>query len=734
MPLVNCIADVALAAALPEDRGFAVPGLSAVLATTLVMTGVFAYLSVTTRSRPLAFWLGAWAATALRGTGELLTLLLGTSPLLDFGLDVTIILNCLLLLAGTRAFYDRNLPIGWWIVGVFAAATMSILRVVDAPFALVHLPSGLFLAVTLFHSAHILLRASEPQGIGRKIAGWGLLLTGFHLLDYPFLRPLPDVAPWGFIVAGGLSMTVAIGIVILHFERARDALRRSERRFGALFDNSSDGMFCARPDQRFVAVNPALVQLLGAPSAEALIADVRLSDLFPEGAAPSSNPRLLAVDPSLRPRRTYLRPDRTRVDLDITSWRVQDAAGQVVGYEGIVRDITRERAVQSRLFQARKLEAIGQLAGGIAHDFNNLLTVIGGCTTMLRHSVDPLERSELLDDIARAAERAADLTAKLLTFSRQRASESRRVDLGPVLGQLGSMLERLLGERVELKQTLPDEACIIDADVHLIEQTLLNLAVNARDAMPGGGTLRIDLARDGDLVTLSVADTGTGISPEALPHIFEPFFTTKDVGQGTGLGLATVYGAVTQLGGDIEVESEPGRGTRFTMRFPARSDLAVQTTAPSPDAAPTRRARLLLAEDEDAVRRLAARILRDAGHDVVPTGDGEEAWNTFEGSPGRFDAIVTDVVMPRLSGVGLAKRVREVQPDMPIIFVTGYPDRGDHGDGPLDATAALVEKPFTRRTLCRAVASALAGAQEVEAPVALAGPPQPALAKRVTSS
>ena|GEM_PF-2295243 len=697
----------ATSAGPPGPQGLLLPGLISTLSATLLMTVVFGYLASRARSRPLWLWAGAWGSASLRRVTEITGLYTGHGLVLDAVFDLSIMVSGLLLLAGTRALYGKRLGLGWWVAGGLAVAMLNVGRSLDGSFLLVHAPPFLFLAIALGFSGWTLLRSRDPKGIGRLIAGWGLVVWAVHVADFPFLRPIADFAPWGFTLAAVLQVAIAVGMLILHFERARAALHASERRSRALFEHSIDGMFRADSDGRFVDVNPALVRLLGAANEKTLKETTRLTDLFPEGAAPISNPRLLAVDPSLRPRHTYLRPDDTRVDIDVTSWTVRGSDGELEWFEGVVRDVTREQAIQTRLLQARKLEAIGQLAGGIAHDFNNLLTVISGCASLLDRAEDEATRAELQADISSAAQRAADLTAKLLTFSRRRVSDSRRVDLVPVISQTASMLHRLIGEDVTLQLDLASEPCVIDADVLLVEQTLLNLAVNARDAMPGGGTLTIGLARQGDTVVLTVADTGGGIPPEALPHIFEPFFTTKDVGEGTGLGLATVYGAVAQLGGEIDVDSQLGRGTRFTMRFPARVPASASESAPGLAVISGRRQRLLLVEDEDGVRRLAARFLRDAGHEVVACGDGEEAWAVFEASPASFDVIVTDVVMPRLSGGGLAARVRAVRADLPIVFVTGYPDRGGVDvEGTTDG-ALHVEKPFTRESLCEAVSLAV---------------------------
>ena len=417
----------------------------------------------------------------------------------------------------------------------------------------------------------------------------------------------------------------------------------------------------------------------------------------------------------------------------------------------LVRDITeRRRAEAERLWmeeqlrQSQKLEAVGKLAGGVAHDFNNLLTAIMGSAEELASRLDaasPLR--EGVQDIQDAAQRASLLTRQLLAFGRKQPIRPRLVDLGEVVGSTLRMLRRLIGEDVELTTASEPGLGRVLIDPGAVEQVILNLAVNARDAMPAGGRLTIRTAsvlvtedeargragvRPGPHVLLVVADTGTGMSPEVQSHLFEPFFTTKGVGKGTGLGLSTVYGIVKQCGGDIHVESAPDRGTVFRIYLPCAEGAAApeeaspaEVAAGAGEAAPgpasARSGSVLVVEDEPAVRSVALRALRGAGFTVCVAADGDEALRLLGEARGpAVDLVVTDVVMPRLGGLELAARLRERRPGLPVLFVSGYTEHAADLQGRLDERTTFLSKPFTPQDLLRAVRQLLER-REVPTPV-----------------
>jgi signal transduction histidine kinase len=390
---------------------------------------------------------------------------------------------------------------------------------------------------------------------------------------------------------------------------------------------------------------------------------------------------------------------------------------------------------QGQLEQAQKMDAIGRLAGGVAHDFNNLLTVILGRTDILMHPLkpeDPLRRG--IELIQRTARRAADLTRQLLAFSRKQVLEAVVLDLNAVTTDMKDLLGRLIGEDIALVTTPSPDLGRVKADRGQIEQVIMNLAVNARDAMPQGGHLileteNVDLdaeyvrrhvgARPGPHVMLAVSDSGVGIPREIQPHIFEPFFTTKEQGKGTGLGLATVYGIVKQSGGYLEVDSEPGRGTTFRIYLPrvdATAPAAERSTRPA--AADGGTETILLVEDEEGVRELARDILRASGYTVIEARNGAEALLLCERHQGPLDLLLTDVVMPRMSGRELAERLAPLRPDLSVLYMSGYTDDAVIRHGVLGAGTAFLQKPFTPSALISRVRETLDLAGRPAAPVA----------------
>jgi CheY-like chemotaxis protein len=372
------------------------------------------------------------------------------------------------------------------------------------------------------------------------------------------------------------------------------------------------------------------------------------------------------------------------------------------------------------------LEAVGRLAGGVAHDFNNLLTAIKGNAGLLLADLpsgSPLR--EDVEEIDRAAQRASDLTRQLLAFSRRQVLQPRVVDLNAVIGETRRMLRRLIEEDVEIVVDLAPSVGPVKADPGQVEQVVLNLAVNARDAMPGGGRLTISTSdatvppepREGwpyfvpagEYVRLDVADTGVGMEPQVLAHLFEPFFTTKPAGKGTGLGLSTVYGIVKQSGGYVWADTEPERGSRFVVLLPRVVDdqgraAGAEEAAPLPG----RGATVLLVEDEDSVRSLTRRVLQRAGYRVLEAEDGERALSVAQAHEGGIDLLLTDVVMPGGGGRRLAERMAALRPSTRVLYMSGYPGdaMAEHG---LEAGVDLLPKPFTPESLLRRVADALGG-------------------------
>ena len=394
---------------------------------------------------------------------------------------------------------------------------------------------------------------------------------------------------------------------------------------------------------------------------------------------------------------------------------------------GCMADLTERRRLEDQLRQSQKMEAVGRLAGGVAHDFNNVLTVVKSFSEFLLEDLDKLDpRRSDVEEIAKAADRAAALTRKLLAFSRKQVMRPEPLDLNTVVAGMEKMLQRLLGEDMHIVTALASDLLTVEADPSSIEQVILNLAVNARDAMPDGGILtiatrndvleRIDTAwaiRAGPYAALSVSDTGHGMDVATQARVFEPFFTTKPQGQGTGLGLAMVYGIVKQSGGHVVVQSRPGEGTTFTVYLPQRTDAAVAADVLKPAGEPTPRPRtgggetVLVVDDEEAVRSSTRRALERAGYAVIPATDGADALRLLTESDDAVHLVVTDVVMPGLGGRELVGRLKIMRPDLRVLFVSGYTEEGVRKQGVLQPGAAYLEKPFTPERLLRKVREVL---------------------------
>jgi nitrogen-specific signal transduction histidine kinase len=386
------------------------------------------------------------------------------------------------------------------------------------------------------------------------------------------------------------------------------------------------------------------------------------------------------------------------------------------------RDISERRRLEAQLLHAQKMESVGQLAGGVAHDFNNLLTAISGYADLARATLQPVDAAQGdLEEIQKAVQRASGLTRQLLAFARKQVIAPRILNLNDLIIDVGKLLRRLIGEDIHLVTHTALNLGAVTADPHQIEQLLVNLAVNARDAMPDGGALTIETANTtlnaldvsaqvgmvaGPYVQLVVSDTGVGMDAEVKQHLFEPFFTTKGVGKGTGLGLATCYGIVRQHGGHIAITSEAGRGASVRIVLPRVDDLPAERAAtdtaiaqPVAQGAET----ILLVEDEATLRTLAARVLRACGYIVLETIDGVDALQTAQAYAAPIDLLLTDVVMPHMGGPALVAQLAVARPSLKVLFISGYTDNMFVDRGQLDPGINLLQKPFTSAALARKV-------------------------------
>jgi PAS domain S-box-containing protein len=479
--------------------------------------------------------------------------------------------------------------------------------------------------------------------------------------------------------------------------------REAESIFTAIFERSVVPMMIADDSRTVVDLNDGALELVGVTADEAI--GMRIDDLIPDDGAPALWPPFLELG-TLDAEVTMHRPDGGKRRIAF----VATANVRPGRHIAVLRDLSRQKDLESQLRQAQKMEAVGRLAGGIAHDFNNLLTAISGYSEFLASGIEDPRLRRHAEEIKKAAARAASLTGQLLAFSRRQVLQPRVLDLNAVVCDMDSLLRRLIGEDVELVTMLDPDLGSMQADPTQIEQVIVNLAVNARDAMPHGGSVTIETANvetgDGAFVELRLTDTGVGMTDDERRQLFDPFFTTKE--GGTGLGLATVYGIVEQSGGTIEVDTAPGMGSSFRVWLP-RVDSPAEQAAPAPAGAPPAAGSetVLLVEDETVVRQLVAEILEMSGYKVLQAGDGPSALELLRRHPGPVALLVTDVVMPGMSGPEVAQAVTGMRPGTHVLYTSGYTDSAIGHHGVLEPGIAFLQKPFSADELTRKVRALL---------------------------
>lgn len=507
---------------------------------------------------------------------------------------------------------------------------------------------------------------------------------------------------------------------------AEERLRRSEARYRSLFEGTSYGICRSNIEGRFLDVNPALVSMLGYDSAAELMA-LETTDIFRDPAARTAIIEEIARNGRVDRRDVqWLRKDGTILTVRLSARAIADEGGGIATFETIAEDITDQRRTEGHLRQVQKIEAVGQLAAGIAHNFNNLLTAVLGYTELLLSRSKEKADREDLEEIQKAGQRAAVLTRQLLAFSRRQTPAPEYVDLNTAVRQLRGMLDRVIREDIHLTCTFAPGQATVKIDPSEFEQVVLNLVINARDAMPAGGSISIDIAHveaateklsqlpEGGYIRMRVTDTGTGINPDVRAHLFEPFFTTKEQGKGTGLGLASVYGIVNQGQGIINVDTEIGHGTTFSVYLPAVAQASVSAAEavahwpPMPaSTAPARNETILVVEDEDGVRTIAKAILIRHGYEVLEAATPGAACEIFAEHGDRIDLLLTDVVMPDMNGPALAQRLVGLRPGLRVLFMSGYADRTSL-PGLSNPNARLLTKPFLPSALAASVREILA--------------------------
>jgi len=576
--------------------------------------------------------------------------------------------------------------------------------------------------VILFFSLGLYL---YTLGILAQTAGphWSLLWWFGHALSLISIF----IVAYGILEANRvrdrLQLVETLAARSEEIDRSHLDLARSESQYRSLVNNAPYGIFRFNESGRFEAVNPALVEILGYDSAQLLVQLGSYVELFQE-----SNEHQSVMDELQRTGYVvdevfWQRKDGKPLKVRLQCRKVTGESFDTPSYEGIVEDLSEQSSLEEQLRQSQKMEAIGRLAGGIAHDFNNLLTVINGYTGMLIETLSPKDpRRADAERVKTASERAAALTRQLLAFSRKQVLTPITLNLNSVVSDLSRMLPRLIGEDIDMAFMPGEQLSSIFADRGQVEQVLMNLIVNARDAMPHGGKITVETNNKkldekytrhrrgvvpGEYVMLAVTDTGTGMDAAIQAQIFEPFFTTKEEGKGTGLGLATVYGIVKQSGGHIAVYSEPGQGTTFRIYFPATSASKKLDREPVLTPYRAKGETVLVIEDEADLRNMIVRALRRREYHVLEARTGEEALELVQNHEDAVQLLITDIVMPGMRGTEAAQRLADVVPDLKILYMSGYTDSAMFHQKLLETGSIFLQKPFTVSALEEKVQKAL---------------------------
>jgi PAS domain S-box-containing protein len=651
--------------------------------------------------------------------GESTRLVIG-SPATGVWMDLGEFLPALPLAALRADTLSRFMWEGETQVGVARAFSGTThLLVVLAPQAAVMAPAQVFLRRAILVALLTLL-----------VGGIGAVFLGRWLN-----RPLEQVTAVAAAITSGEHSRRAdelapgeVGPLARSFNAMVDQVTQSEARYRLLAENARDIVSLQDASGKLLYVSPSTETLLGYRP-ESLLGDSVVSLVHPEDLERRENARLEvlreggagAASCTYRVRRS----NGKWAWIEVLYRRTLLPKGQSYGILSAARDITERKCLEEQFLQAQKLEAVGRLAGGVAHDFNNLLTAIVGSVDAAQEQL-PKEHpaQQHLTEIDLVSRRAAGLTRQLLSFSRHQVVNVEVLDLNAVLQGLDSLLRRVIGEDVQLVTKTADRLPPVRADEGQLGQVLLNLVVNARDAMPTGGRLTIETqaveldaeyarAHDGVVpgryVLLAVTDTGTGIPAEVTAHLFEPFFTTKPVGRGTGLGLATCFGIVAAAGGHLWYYTEPGIGTTFKVYLPQVVDEAVAVAAPVAQADPGGTETVLVVEDEPAVRRVTLRMLQSMGYSVIEAHNGAAALQTISEASAPVDLVVTDMVMPEMSGAEMVSTLHLTQPNLRVLFLSGYAEEALSHNGRLEVGLHFLQKPFSRADLARAVRKALSG-------------------------
>jgi len=566
-----------------------------------------------------------------------------------------------------------------------------------------------------FHALAVVGQSAAPVWSPSWWFGDSLYLTSVFTIAFGILE-----ASW---LRDRIELIDTLAAQSEQLHKSHADLTRSEAQYRSLVNNAPCGIFRLNYSEQFEAANPTLIEILGFESVRQLMELDSCAALFKDQTEYQSVMLELRKTGRVEEDVDLVRKDGAAVKARLACRRVITHDGETPSYEGIVEDLRTQSSLEDQLRQSQKMEAVGRLAGGIAHDFNNLLTIISGYSRMLIDSFAPSDpRRNDTERIKTASERATALTRQLLAFSRKQVLSPTALNLNTVVSDLSKILPRLIGEDIDLAFMPGEGLNSVYADRGQVEQVLMNLIVNARDAMPEGGKVTLETRNEkldeknarrrrgmlpGEYVMLAVTDTGCGMDAETQARMFEPFFTTKEEGKGTGLGLATVYGIVKQSGGHISVYSEPGRGTTFKVYLPAASaGKEKEGNTFSPNRLP-RAETVMVVEDENDLRNMIVRALGRRGYHVLQAGSGEEAVELVRQNGHKVELLVTDVVMPGMRGTEAAQRLLALAPDLKVLYMSGYTDNALFHQNLIESGSVFMQKPFTIDVLEEKVRQAL---------------------------
>lgn len=714
-----------------------IPAVWSTMMAALVATGAFSYLFAKFRERYIGAWTIAWGVYSLRLV-VMVVVLFKSIPVLFWASHICSVVHGVFILWGTYNFLGRRLP-RWWLGVAFLCGLWVAVAILAREYVrgvefltVVSAPTSLFRGATNIIAGVVLLRYSRHLGMGMRITAWSLILWGIHVSDYPFLRPVLWFAPWGYIGGTTLSTLVAFGMLITYFEKLSSELRQSETRLRAVFESAENVSFVITdaqdPEPHIIEISPGAESIFGYKRAELIGKPVSILHQ-PEDVAqfPKAHKDMREGKKGFSGEMMLIRKSGERFPALFTMFPLLDETGQMYAALGISVDMSEQKRhqeerleLEQQLRQSQKMEAIGQLAGGVAHDFNNLLQAIQGYTEL---SLEQLESGhpgvENLLEVRKAAVRAASLTRQLLAFSRRETLHREVLNLNDLIEDFSRMLQRIIGEHVELSFSPGKDLQNVYVDRGQIEQILMNLSINARDAMPKGGVLTISTgnvhfdtnfcrrntwAEEGHFAEIVVTDTGVGIAPEIKERVFEPFFSTKEMGEGTGLGLATVYAVVQRHEGMVTLDSEEGKGTTFRIYLPV-TDKPLPVVHALVEGAETSGGSetILLAEDDELVCRLACTVLESAGYRLLVATNGQEALDLLDRHIDEVDLVIVDVIMPKKGGRDVYSALKKKRPEVPVLFSSGYSYTSlENGHLP-EGGSELIQKPYRPKDLLRRV-------------------------------